>query len=103
VIDGIGEANERARLSEIQLVAPEKKDASCETASYFLDKTLVGILRPGDVFHIDAPGASFEPEKPVVPPAPLPKADCTPQDSIQRLRKLLRNNDNNLLLEARRF
>jgi hypothetical protein len=38
--------------SEIQLVATEKKDASCEAASYFLDKTLVGILRPGDVFHI---------------------------------------------------
>jgi len=38
--------------SEIQLVAAEKKYASCETASYFLDKALVRVLRPGDVFHI---------------------------------------------------
>src|SRR5262249_50707438 len=38
--------------SEIQLLAAEKKYASYQTASYFLDKTLVRVLRPGDVFHI---------------------------------------------------
>jgi hypothetical protein len=38
--------------SEIQLVATDKAYASCETASYFLNTALVGVLRPGDIFHI---------------------------------------------------
>lgn len=38
--------------SEIRLVANDKKYASCETASYFVDRTLLRVLRPGDVFHI---------------------------------------------------
>lgn len=38
--------------SEIQLVATDKKYASRETASYFLDRALVRVLRPGDVFNI---------------------------------------------------
>lgn len=38
--------------SEIRLVATDKKYASCETASYFVDRVLLRVLRPGDVFHI---------------------------------------------------
>jgi len=38
--------------SEIELVATDKKYANCETASYSLDKKLVAVLRPGDIFHI---------------------------------------------------
>lgn len=38
--------------NEIRLVATDKKYASCETASYFVDRDLLRVLRPGDVFHI---------------------------------------------------
>lgn len=38
--------------SEIRLVATDKKYASCKTASYFVDRVLLRVLRPGDVFHI---------------------------------------------------
>jgi len=38
--------------SEIRLVANDKKYASCETASYFVDQALLRSLTPGDVFHI---------------------------------------------------
>jgi hypothetical protein len=42
--------------SEIRLVATDKKDASLETASYFVDRVLFRALRPGDVFHIARTG-----------------------------------------------
>ncbi len=38
--------------SEIRLVATDKKYASCEAAFYFVDRVLLRVLRPGDVFHI---------------------------------------------------
>lgn len=38
--------------NEIRLMATDKKYASCETASYFVDRVLLRVLRPGDVFHI---------------------------------------------------
>src|SRR5262245_47793890 len=38
--------------SEIRLVAKDKKYASCETVSYFIDRILLRVVRPGDVFHI---------------------------------------------------
>ncbi len=38
--------------SEIRLVATDKKYASCEMAFYFVDRVLLRVLRPGDVFHI---------------------------------------------------
>lgn len=38
--------------SEIRLVATDKKYASLETASYFVDRVLLRALRPGDVFHL---------------------------------------------------
>jgi hypothetical protein len=38
--------------SEIRLVATDKQYASCETASYFVDRVLLRVLRPGDVFNI---------------------------------------------------
>jgi hypothetical protein len=34
------------------LVATDKKYASCEVVSYFLNRSLVGVLKPGDIFHI---------------------------------------------------
>jgi len=42
--------------SEIRLVATEKKYASLETASYFVDRILLRALRPGDVFHLARTG-----------------------------------------------
>ena len=42
--------------AEIRLVASDKKHASCETASYFVDRVLLRVLRPGDVFHIARTG-----------------------------------------------
>lgn len=41
-----------AHRTEIQLVASDEEHASSDTVSYFLDKRLVSVLRPGDVFHI---------------------------------------------------
>lgn len=38
--------------SEIRLVATDKKYDASETASYFVDRVLLRVLRPGDVFHI---------------------------------------------------
>lgn len=38
--------------SEIQLVAIDKEYASREIVSYFLNRSLVGVLKPGDIFHI---------------------------------------------------
>jgi hypothetical protein len=38
--------------SELRLVATDKEFASIETASYFVDRVLLRVLRPGDVFHI---------------------------------------------------
>ena len=38
--------------NEFQLVATDKKYANCETASFSLDKKLVAVMRPGDIFHI---------------------------------------------------
>lgn len=40
------------RRSEIRLMATDKKYASLETVSYFVDRVLIRVLRPGDVFHI---------------------------------------------------
>jgi hypothetical protein len=42
--------------SEIQLVATDKKYATSETASYFIDRSLVGVLKPGDILHIARTG-----------------------------------------------
>jgi hypothetical protein len=42
--------------SELRLVATDKKYASTPSASYFLDKALVNVLRPGDVFHMSQTG-----------------------------------------------
>lgn len=38
--------------TEIQLVATDKKHASLDTVSYFLDTALVRVLKPEDIFHI---------------------------------------------------
>ncbi len=38
--------------SALRLVATDKNYASAPTASYFLDKALVNVLRAGDVFHM---------------------------------------------------
>jgi hypothetical protein len=42
--------------SELRLVATDKDYASTPTASYFLDKALVNVLRAGDVFHMARTG-----------------------------------------------
>jgi hypothetical protein len=38
--------------SEIQLVSTDKEYASVEMVSYFLDRALVRVLKPGDILHI---------------------------------------------------
>lgn len=51
-----GRSSPEGGLSEIRLVATDKKYASLKMVSYFLDPALIRVLRPGDIFNITRTG-----------------------------------------------